>query len=167
VTVVDNDGNPPGTEYTVSGAFGGSFNDMPSGDTDGGVVTFTTDTSKKGVTVTFCVADVVGDLPYEPIYNGIEVTTCGALPICGDNLAEGSEVCDGSDLRGESCTSLGYESGTLACLGDCSAYNTALCDGEPPTPECVPTHSKEKGPRCSDGLDNDCDELIDGADPDC
>ncbi len=39
-----------------------------------------------------------------------------------------------------------------------------------PTPDpnqCVPTHSKEKGPRCSDGLDNDCDSLIDGADPDC
>jgi FtsP/CotA-like multicopper oxidase with cupredoxin domain len=32
---------------------------------------------------------------------------------------------------------------------------------------CVPTHSKEKGPRCSDGIDNDCDTLIDGADPDC
>lgn len=37
-----------------------------------------------------------------------------------------------------------------------------------PTPGiCVPTHSKEKGPRCSDGLDNDCDLLIDGDDPDC
>jgi hypothetical protein len=32
---------------------------------------------------------------------------------------------------------------------------------------CVPTSSKEKGPKCSDGLDNDCDGLIDGADPDC
>ena len=32
---------------------------------------------------------------------------------------------------------------------------------------CVPTSNKEKGPRCSDGLDNDCDGLIDAADPDC
>ena len=32
---------------------------------------------------------------------------------------------------------------------------------------CVPTSSKEKGPKCSDGLDNDCDGFIDGADPDC
>ncbi len=42
--------------------------------------------------------------------------------------------------------------------------------GPTPTPdpnECVPTHNKEKGPRCSDGIDNDCDLLIDGADPDC
>jgi len=50
------------------------------------------------------------------------------------------------------------------------------CDGGSPTPtptptpdpgECVPTHKKEKGPRCSDGLDNDCDGDIDGADSDC
>jgi hypothetical protein len=32
---------------------------------------------------------------------------------------------------------------------------------------CVPTSSKEKGPKCSDGIDNDCDTLIDAADPDC
>lgn len=32
-------------------------------------------------------------------------------------------------------------------------------------PQCVPTASNEKGPRGSDGLDNDCDGLIDGADP--
>jgi len=36
-----------------------------------------------------------------------------------------------------------------------------------PNPDCVPTHNKEKGPRCSDGLDNDCDQAIDGADSDC
>jgi hypothetical protein len=32
---------------------------------------------------------------------------------------------------------------------------------------CVPTSNKEKGPRCRDGIDNDCDGLIDGDDPDC
>jgi hypothetical protein len=37
----------------------------------------------------------------------------------------------------------------------------------PTPPVCIPTHNKEKGPRCSDGLDNDCDGLIDGADLDC
>ena len=39
-------------------------------------------------------------------------------------------------------------------------------DGPDP-PTCVPTHQKEKGPRCSDGLDNDCDGMVDGEDPDC
>jgi len=32
---------------------------------------------------------------------------------------------------------------------------------------CIPTHNKEKGPRCSDNIDNDCDGDIDGADSDC
>jgi len=32
---------------------------------------------------------------------------------------------------------------------------------------CVPTHGKEKGPRCRDNIDNDCDGLVDGNDPDC
>ena len=34
------------------------------------------------------------------------------------------------------------------------------------SPACVPTHSKEKGRRCSDDIDNDCDGDIDGADSD-
>jgi len=39
-----------------------------------------------------------------------------------------------------------------------------------PTPdpgECVPTHKKEKGPRCFDEIDNDCDGDIDAEDSDC
>jgi hypothetical protein len=32
---------------------------------------------------------------------------------------------------------------------------------------CTPTHSKEKGPRCTDGIDNDCDGMMDSEDPDC
>ena len=41
----------------------------------------------------------------------------------------------------------------LAAAGSCSS--------------CTPTHNKEKGPRCTDGLDNDCDGVIDSEDPDC
>ena len=32
---------------------------------------------------------------------------------------------------------------------------------------CVPTDDREKGKRCRDGIDNDCDNLVDGEDPDC
>jgi hypothetical protein len=32
---------------------------------------------------------------------------------------------------------------------------------------CVATHPKEKGPRCNDELDNDCDGAVDEEDPDC
>ena len=50
---------------------------------------------------------------------------------CGDNdvqatNAEGvSEVCDGTDLNGESCSSLGYVQGTLAC--NSCAWETSAC----------------------------------------
>jgi WD40 repeat protein len=46
------------------------------------------------------------------------------------------------------------------CGASCDQSNDIDC-------ACVPTHNKEKGPRCSDGIDNDCDGLTDGDDPDC
>ena len=88
---------------------------------------------------------------------------CGAPAVCGNGIIEFGEMCDGSNLDGETCSSQGYPGGDLACSGDCAAFDVSGCDPL----ACVPTHDKEKGPRCSDGLDNDCDGLIDGLDPDC
>jgi len=90
---------------------------------------------------------------------------CYMPPVCGDNMInQVSEVCDGSDLGGATCASEGFIGGTLSCQSDCSDINIDECNNDP---ICVPTHSKEKGPRCSDGIDNDCDGDIDGADSDC
>ncbi len=86
----------------------------------------------------------------------------GGGAVCGDGVREGAEECDGSDFGTETCGSNGCTGGFLTCTGSCT-IDTSTCTGC----ACVPTHSKEKGPRCSDGLDNDCDLLIDGADPDC
>jgi hypothetical protein len=83
--------------------------------------------------------------------------------VCGNGIIELGEICDGSNLAGESCSSLGYTGGALACSGDCLEFDVSECTGS----QCIPTHNNEKGPRCSDDLDNDCDGLIDGADPDC
>lgn len=55
---------------------------------------------------------------------GSEPTT----PVCGNGIIEGAEECDSSALSGESCTSLGFDSGTLACAGDCT-FDTTLCEG--------------------------------------
>ena len=38
---------------------------------------------------------------------------------CGDDEAVGDELCDGSDLRGQSCESLNYHAGVLSCTSDC------------------------------------------------
>jgi|CXWL01.1.fsa_nt_gi hypothetical protein len=50
------------------------------------------------------------------------------VPVCGDNLREGSEVCDGTDLSGQTCASQGFSGGgTLSCNGTCSAFVTSAC----------------------------------------
>ena len=48
---------------------------------------------------------------------------------CGDGVIDGGEDCDGSDLGGASCESLGFTAGSLACLGDCTldVSNCSLC----------------------------------------
>jgi len=47
---------------------------------------------------------------------------------CGNDLIEGMETCDGTDLGGEDCISQGFDEGTLACLGDCSGFDTSGCN---------------------------------------
>jgi len=49
-------------------------------------------------------------------------------PICGDGAAKGKEECDGADLAGQTCQSLGFASGSLACNSDCS-FDTSGCGG--------------------------------------
>ncbi|MBI3179709.1 MAG: hypothetical protein HYZ27_08605 [Deltaproteobacteria bacterium] len=51
---------------------------------------------------------------------------------CGNDAIDGYEVCDGTDLGGEMCTSLGFTGGALACLSDCSGYDTSGCTGTGP-----------------------------------
>lgn len=44
---------------------------------------------------------------------------------CGNGTIEGTEECDGSNLDGETCESLGYDGGTLSC-SECS-FDTSQC----------------------------------------
>ncbi|MEI8361094.1 MAG: hypothetical protein WCG01_03125, partial [bacterium] len=75
-------------------------------------------------------------------------TTCTACPAntrnnaahtqcntyCGNGLFENpngegvSEACDGANLNGQTCVSLGYGAGILACQANCTAFNQAACD---------------------------------------
>lgn len=69
-----------------------------------------------------------------PPYNGsCSYCSAGCMVVtlgggsCGDNVITAPEVCDGVALNGQSCTSRGYHTGTLGCLGDCSDYNVSGC----------------------------------------
>lgn len=47
-------------------------------------------------------------------------------PVCGNGIVETGESCDGSNLNGQTCVSLGFAGGTLACSGTCS-FDTSGC----------------------------------------
>jgi hypothetical protein len=46
---------------------------------------------------------------------------------CGNDVIGPGEMCDGTDLRGVTCAGLGFTGGTLACLSDCSGFDTSSC----------------------------------------
>jgi hypothetical protein len=48
--------------------------------------------------------------------------------VCGNDIAEGSEECDGIDLRGATCGTLGEGWGTLYCLSSCR-FDLTMCTG--------------------------------------
>lgn len=64
-----------------------------------------------------CRDEAPGDDPSEDV----------AVELCGDGVAVGSEACDGADLRGQTCASLGLGGGDgLACAPDCR-FDGAAC----------------------------------------
>jgi hypothetical protein len=46
-------------------------------------------------------------------------------PVCGDDVIDAGEECDGDDLGNNGCTSFGYFGGTLSCASDCTFDLTA------------------------------------------
>jgi hypothetical protein len=56
----------------------------------------------------------------------------GGDPACGNHVRESSEVCDGDDLDGHSCATLGLESGTLGCSPTCTSFDLSQCTGSGP-----------------------------------
>ncbi|WP_266221341.1 hypothetical protein [Paraliomyxa miuraensis] len=66
-----------------------------------------------------------GEAIAEPACQGVG-GSCSA-PVCGDDVAQGLEVCDGADLAGEDCISQGFDTGMLGCLGNCSGFDTSGC----------------------------------------
>jgi hypothetical protein len=54
-------------------------------------------------------------------------TTAG--PMCGNDMIEAQETCDGADLGGLTCVSKSeiYNGGVLKCIDDCSAFDESDC----------------------------------------
>ena len=60
--------------------------------------------------------------------NTASATLSFFLGFCGDDVVQGTEVCDG-DVGAETCESLGEAPGTLACNATCDGYDVSGCDG--------------------------------------
>lgn len=60
-----------------------------------------------------------------PVFASVQEASTNP-PVCGNNIKETGEQCDGDDLGGESCTSLGYSGGILSCNSDCTS-NVSQC----------------------------------------
>jgi len=79
---------------------------------------------------------------------------------CGNNDREGEEQCDGSDLAGQSCASLGLGSGTLTCFPANSSqecqFDTTNCI-QPP--QCG-NGTVEQGEQCDDGNADNTDACL-------
>ena len=52
---------------------------------------------------------------------GLDVSGCTPVPsgTCGNGSIDGNDDCDGLDLGGATCESLGFQGGTLACSAGC------------------------------------------------
>ncbi|MBU1242226.1 formylglycine-generating enzyme family protein [Myxococcota bacterium] len=70
-----------------------------------------------------------GTLDCVPGCADFDLTDCEAFGRCGDDQIQGGfgEVCDGDDLNGETCVSLGWYGGTLACNAGCTEYDLSSC----------------------------------------
>jgi len=73
---------------------------------------------------------------------------CGST--CGDGVKAATEQCDGADLGGASCESLGYASGTLGCDPATCGFDTSAC--VPAAPSSCGNGTIESPEQC-DGAD--------------
>lgn len=76
--------------------------------------------------------------------------------VCGNGIKEIGEQCDGGDLGGSSCSTVGYATGTISCSASCS-YDVSACSN--PTPP--PVISRSSGRALSPGrtVDEDNEEI--------
>ena len=67
-----------------------------------------------------------GDTESESEVGDTETEVGIEVGVCGDGVIDPGEDCDGTDLNGQTCSSLGAGDGTLACTSECT-FTTSGC----------------------------------------
>jgi len=70
---------------------------------------------------------------------------------CGNNIIEGTEVCDGDSLGNKGCQDYGFDSGELLCKSDCSGYDINLCENTQQV-SCIPSWNCANWSECINSL---------------
>jgi cysteine-rich repeat protein len=90
----------------------------------------------------------------------------GDVPFCGNGLQQGAETCDdGNNTAGDCCnaTCEVEAAGSQMCgVGACEVTVAQCSAGVPVT--CTPGTPGVEAGNCADGIDNDCDGLVDSGD---
>lgn len=68
-----------------------------------------------------------GVLACDPVTCTFDVAGCGMGPGCGNGVVDPGEQCDGMDLQGFDCASLGLGGGVLACDPVMCVFDTSMC----------------------------------------
>ncbi|HHH31762.1 MAG TPA: redoxin domain-containing protein [Polyangiaceae bacterium] len=82
-------------------------------------------------------------------------------PVCGDEEVNGSDQCDGADLGGATCESLGFARGTLACSAECG-FDVAGCEQIDADQDGVTIFDEEALGLDPNNPDTDTDGFFDG-----
>lgn len=89
----------------------------------------------------------------QPAGTGTTDASTTAGPACGDGVVDVGEACDGAELGGMTCMSLGFTQGVLACDDACQ-LDTSGCSGMPACADAlVPPGGPVCPPECTGGCD--------------
>jgi hypothetical protein len=100
---------------------------------------------------------------------------CDGLVDIADPSCQTGEVCDGLDNDGDGVPDEDFTDLGEACIvgvGACEVDGVRVCNAPGDGTQCnvvalLPGIEGPSGATCSDGIDNDCDGLVDGDDPSC
>ncbi len=69
-----------------------------------------------------------GTLACAPDCKSFDDSGCdGNGPVCGNEIVETGEVCDGTNFNGETCESQGFVAGILDCDPNCDSFDVSQC----------------------------------------